>query len=135
MAVASAYQNAAKYRQTQVDTASPTQLVVMLYDGAIRFLSLARQKMGPGDLVARNTLLLKAQNIITHLISSLDIERGGDVAVNLQRLYTFMLLRIVEANVHDRTAPIDEVVGLLRELRESWVEVDLQQKQAERAAA
>src|SRR5579871_3825551 len=128
MAVASAYQNAAKYRQTQVDTASPTQLVVMLYDGAIRFLSLARQKMGPGDIEARNTLLLKAQRIITHLISSLDLEKGGDVAVNLQRLYTFMLLQIIEANVYDRAAPIDEVVGLLRELRESWVEVDLQYK-------
>ena len=135
MAVASAYQNAAKYRQTQVDTASPTQLVVMLYDGAIRFLSLARQKMGPGDIEARNTLLLKAQRIITHLISSLDLEKGGDVAVNLQRLYTFMLLQIIEANVYDRAAPIDEVVGLLRELRESWVEVDLQYKQAERVVA
>src|SRR5579871_6648781 len=115
MAVASAYQNAERYRQSQVDTASPTQLVIMLYDGAIRFLSLARQKMGAGDLEARHRSLLNAQRIITELLSSLDMQQGGDVAVNLQRLYTFMLRQLVEANRYDRPQPIDTVIGMLRE--------------------
>jgi flagellar protein FliS len=132
MAVAAPYQLAHEYRRTQVETAPPTQLVVMLYDGAIRFLSLAREKMAARDLEARHTNLLKAQRIITELMSSLDREKGGEVAANLHRLYAFMLRQLVEANLRDRPQPIEDVLGMLRELRESWAEVDrAQQRQNE----
>jgi flagellar protein FliS len=124
MAVAASYQqNAARYRQAQVETASPAQLLVMLYDGAIRFLSIAREKMESRDLESRHTNLIKAQKIIAELLSSLDMKRGGEVATNLQRVYTFMLQQLVEANLNDKIAPIDEVLGMLRELRESWADV------------
>lgn len=129
MAVAPSYQNAAKYRQTQAETASPTQLVVMLYDGAIRFLCQAREKMGASDLEARHTLLLKSQKIIAELMSSLDMKQGGEVAANLQRLYGFMLQQLVEANLRDDPKPIEQVLTMLRELRASWAEVDRQQRQ------
>lgn len=130
MAVAPSYQNAAKYRQTQAETASPTQLVVMLYDGAIRFLCQAREKMGPDDLEARHTLLLKSQKIIAELMSSLDMKQGGEVAANLQRLYGYMLQQLVEANLRDDPKPIEQVITMLRELRASWAEVDRQQRQS-----
>jgi len=124
MALAAPYQqNAAKYRQAQVETATPAQLLVMLYDGAIRFLSIAREKMESRDLESRHTNLIKAQKIIAELLSSLDMKRGGEVAANLQRVYTFMLQQLVEANINDKVAPIDEVLGMLRELRESWADV------------
>ena len=115
---------ALEYQRSQVQTARPTQLVVMLYDGAIRFLNVAREELGSGDLEARHKNLLRAQRVIGELISSLNSEKGGEVAANLQRVYTFMLQQLVEANLHDKVEPIDHVIDLLRDLRRSWQEVD-----------
>jgi flagellar protein FliS len=127
MAVAASYQHAARYRQLQVETASPAQLLVMLYDGAIRFLTAALEKMASGELEPRHTNLIKAQKIITELLGSLNMKEGGEVSANLQRLYTYMLQQLVEANLHDQPRPIEEVVGMLRELRESWAAIAQQQ--------
>ncbi len=123
MAVAASYQNAAKYRRAQVDTATPAQLLVMLYDGAIRFLSIAREKMADGEIEARHSNLLKAQGIIAELLSSLDMAKGGEVATNLQRVYAYMLQQLVDANLYDKPAPIEEVLAMLRDLRESWATI------------
>jgi flagellar protein FliS len=117
------------YQRARAETANPVQLVLMLYDGAIRFLSVAREKMTTEELEARHTNLLKAQRIIAELLASLDKENGGEVAANLSRLYTFMLQELVEANLHDRSEPIETVIGMLRELRGAWAEVESQQKQ------
>ena len=127
MAVAASYQNAARYRQSQVETASPAQLVVMLYDGAIRFLTIAREKMVSGEIELRHANLIKAQNIVAELLSSLNHREGGEIADNLQRVYTYMHGQLVEANVNDKPEPIDDVLALLRDLRESWVAIALQQ--------
>jgi flagellar secretion chaperone FliS len=124
MAPTASQQYAREYMRTQTETSSPTKLVVMLYDGAVRFLSLARDKMASGDLEARHTYLVKAQRILGELLSALDFEKGGEVAKNLQRIYTYMLQQLVDANLNDRVEPIDEVIRLLRDLRESWAEVD-----------
>ena len=126
MAVAATYQHAARYRQSQVETASPAQLVVMLYDGAIRFLTIAREKMVAGELEPRHAHLIKAQKILAELLSSLNLKEGGDVALNLQRVYSFMLQQLVEANLYDKPKPIDDVLAMLRELREGWAEVAVQ---------
>src|SRR5437870_2747704 len=126
MALSASYQQASRYRQTQAETASPIQLVVMLYDGAIRFLSVAREKMDLGDLEVRHNHILKAQRILGELLSTLDTKQGGEVAANLQRLYTYMIEQLVEANLNDKKEPIDLVIRMLRELRESWVELDKQ---------
>lgn len=110
-----------------MESARPTQLVVMLYDGAIRFLSLAREKMQSGELEERHKYLLKAQRIIAELISSLDRTEAPDIVGNLVRIYTFMMQQLVEANMMDEEAPIESVIGMLRELRSAWVEVDKEQ--------
>ena len=112
------------YMRSQVETASPTQLVLMLYDGAIRFLSAGREKMLARQLEQKNTYLVKSQRIISELMSTLDHSQGGSVAANLQRLYAYMLQRIVEGNLHDEPEAISEVIDLLRDLRASWEEVD-----------
>jgi flagellar protein FliS len=127
MAVAASYHNAARYRHAQVETASPAQLLVMLYDGAIRFLNVALEKMASGEIEPRHTNLIKAQKIITELLGSLNMKDGGEVSANLQRLYTYMLQKLVEANMRDQPKPIEEVVGMLRELRESWATIAQQQ--------
>jgi flagellar secretion chaperone FliS len=133
MALTASQQFAREYMRTQAETSSPTKLVVMLYDGAVRFLSLARDKMAHGDVEARHNYLVKSQRIIGELLSALDFEKGGEIAKNLQRIYTYMLQQLIEANLHDRVEPIDEVIRLLRDLRGSWAEVDraVQAAQAE----
>ncbi len=132
MAIAASYRFAREYQRSQVETSSPVRLVVMLYDGAIRFLSLARERMADGNLEERHSNLIKAQNIIAELLSSLDLEQGGDIAANLRRLYSFMLQQLVEANLFDKPQPIDDVMRLLRELRESWMEIDCSAPDTER---
>jgi flagellar protein FliS len=124
MPVASSAQLNREYRRAQVAAARPTQLTVMLYDGAIRFLSLARERMLAGDLEGRHAYMLKGQNIVAALLGALDMERGGDVAANLQRLYLYMYEMLVEANLMDKPGPIEQVVAMLADLRESWAELD-----------
>jgi flagellar protein FliS len=124
MTQASSQKLAQQYLRTQVESARPTQLVVMLYDGAIRFLTIAKEKMQACELESRHIHILKAQRILSELLGSLDVDNGGEVAANLRRLYAYMLNRTMEANVHDRMEPLDEVIGMLRDLRASWSELD-----------
>lgn len=112
------------YRRAQVETATPTQLIILLYDGAIRFGTLAREAIQGGDLETQHTNLLKTQRILTELMSSLDRKAGGAVADNLFQLYAYMLEQLVLANLHDKADLVDGVLTLLRDLRESWLEVD-----------
>ena len=135
MSLSATYQQHAKqYRAVQAETASPTQLVVMLYDGAIRFLSAAKQGMETGDLETQSRNLLKTQKIICELMSTLDRARGGEIAANLHRIYLYMLEQLVEANLYDRTKPLDNVLEMLRDLRASWAEINLQQNRTKAAA-
>jgi flagellar protein FliS len=116
------------YRANAVLTASPGQLVLMLYDGALKALALAREAFArPEEDFRRieviNTQLLKAQAILNELASGLDLEAGGEVALTMQRLYEYHLHRLFEANVRKQVAPVVEVERLLRELRDAWAEM------------
>lgn len=135
MTQASSQKLAQQYLRTQVESARPTQLVVMLYDGAIRFLTIAKEKMQAHEIEPKHIHILKAQKILSELLGSLDAENGGEVAANLRRLYAYMLNRTMEANVYDRTEPLDEVISMLRELRASWAELDQAQARALAGAA
>lgn len=111
------------YRQTTVATASPLDLVIMLYDGAIRFLEQAKKAMAASDYSRQNENLTKAQRIITELSVCLDLDRGGELARNLMSLYIYMNNRLAEANISDDQSALDEVAGNMRELREAWATV------------
>jgi flagellar protein FliS len=124
MAVNGYARSAQEYQRAQVNAASPTQLIVMLYDGAIRFLSQSVEHMSAGNIEQRHMSILKAQRIITELHASLKVDVGGDVAKNLARLYSYSLERTVEANLYDRIDPLKEVLGIFHELRESWIKLD-----------
>lgn len=108
--------------------ASPLQLVIMLYDGAIRFMEAGKYGIDQGDLELQNKNLQKAQKIVMELMSCLDMEKGGDIAKNLLALYTYVLNELVEANVGDKTEPIDRCIKILCDLRESWIEVEQSSK-------
>lgn len=119
-----AYGNQAQeYRRNAVLGASPTQLVVMLYDGALRFIEAGRAGMRAGDLSRQNDGLQRAQRIVSELLATLDREAGGEIADNLARLYDFVLDRLMTANIQDAEAPLDAATLTLRELREAWVQV------------
>lgn len=109
-----------RYLETAVETASPVRLIVMLYDGAIRFINEAIYAMRQRDYETQNNRLQRAQKILAELISSLDFEKGGEIAENLFRLYTYMYNQLVEANLQDSPERLEHVIGLLADLREAW---------------
>jgi flagellar secretion chaperone FliS len=121
--------NYARTYQTQaVLTASPGQLVLMLYDAALRFLSQARAAL-EGDkndwrrFEVINEKIKRAQNIITELRGTLNHEAGAEIAASLDRLYEYYNRRLFEANIKKDIAPVIEVEGLLCELRDGWAEM------------
>ncbi len=116
----------AQYRQTAIETATPTRLVVMLYDGAIRFLSSALPEMHARRYDAQTRLIGRAQMIIAHLRDTLDYEKGGSVAVDLDVCYVALYDALTDANIHDKPEKVLLAIDSLRELREAWIEVDRQ---------
>lgn len=113
----------AAYKSAGVLTASPAQLVVMLYDGAVRFLRQAAVAMEDGDLGRANGRLQRGEAIVDELLHTLDFEQGGDVATNLRDLYLFCLRHLGQARVERDPQKIVQIAGLLGELRESWAQI------------
>jgi flagellar secretion chaperone FliS len=107
------------YRESAVLTASPEQLVVMLYDGARRFLFQAATAMRSDNVELAHTKLRRAEAIIQHLRDTLDMDQG-EVAARLQSIYLFCNRHLNEARVKRDPAKIEQVSGLLGELREAW---------------
>ncbi|HEY3108778.1 MAG TPA: flagellar export chaperone FliS [Chloroflexota bacterium] len=108
-----------QYQRTQTETASPGELVVMMYKGAIKFLGSARQNLELRDLEATNRHVLRAQEIILELMISVDVN-VGPVARNLFDLYEFMHRHLVQANIRKDGQMMAEVEQLLRELVPAW---------------
>lgn len=116
------------YRANSVLTASPGQLVLMMYDGALRALVQAREAFArPPEDIRRieciNQQILKAQNIINELQDTLNLDAGGEFAATLYRLYDYYTRRLIDANIHKKVEPILEVERLLTELRNAWAEM------------
>lgn len=108
------------YRQTEAQASSPLELVVMLYDGILRFTAEARQAIERGDIVARRTAVDRALAIIIHLQSTLDLEQGGALAAELHRLYDYVSTRLIDASMQNATGPLDDARKVLQSLREGW---------------
>lgn len=112
-------QNAA-YRKTQIETASPEALILMLYDGALRFIGQAEIAFEEKNLEQTSNLLLRIQAIFAELMTALDKDKGGEIAVNLERLYVFFLEKLGEANIKKDPAPMLEIKPLIQNLRNTW---------------
>jgi flagellar protein FliS len=108
------------YQETAITTQSRGRLVVMLYDGAIKFLRQAIQDLQRNDMAAKGKHIGKAQDILFELNTVLNMEQGGQVAQNLRSLYTFMHRHLSEANLKKDTRKIQEVIGILEELNQGW---------------
>jgi flagellar protein FliS len=110
------------YRASSVLTATRGQLVVMLYDGARRFLSQASVAMGEDETVAAHNKLTRAEDIIRHLRNTLDLEQG-QIAERLESIYTFSLGHLRQARLDRSPRKVDEVNEMLGRLRESWAAI------------
>ncbi|MEA2248581.1 MAG: flagellar secretion chaperone FliS [Solirubrobacteraceae bacterium] len=110
------------YRQSAVLTATPGQLVVMLYDGAHRFLSQAAVAMRDGQIAVTGEKLRRAEAIIDELLATLDLS-AGDVAVRLQALYAFFKDHLATARIEQDADKIEEVARFVRDLRDSWAQI------------
>src|SRR5215216_2177040 len=97
------------YRQTQAQTADRGELVVMLYRGAVRFVTSAIQAIETSDVRKAHNNLLRAQAIVCELVETVDLERGGEIAVRLLAIYEYLNRRLVEANLRKDAEPAREV--------------------------
>lgn len=124
------------YRQISAHTASPGQLVLMLYDGAIRFLEKSLSGFDMDDPVDYNQTinnnLLRAQSIISELSSTLNMDQGGQLAHTLRRLYSYMDDRLTESNLRKTPEGIRDTISRLTVLRDAWQEM-LQRRTVESA--
>jgi flagellar protein FliS len=115
------------YRQIATQTASPNQLVLMLYEGAIRFLERARMGFVAEDPLEYhqtvNNNILRAQAIINELNRCLDMAKGGEFSINMRRLYNYFDRRLQESNQRKDEEGIKEVIGRITVLRDAWAEM------------
>jgi flagellar protein FliS len=111
------------YKQQSILTATPGQLVVMLYDGCLRFLHQAAYAMREGNVSEADARLQRAEAIIDELHATLDMEKGGVVASRLQGIYVFCSRHLIEARFARDPQMIEKVGGLLGELREAWAQI------------
>jgi len=127
-----AYTNAiSTYKETRVKTASQGQLIIMLYDEAVKHLDRgleyfnlnSKGKKNPGNIEKISKAILKAQEIITELTVSLDFEQGGEIATNLFSLYTWFNKELLESNIQQDPRRITAVRNQLSELRSAWTEI------------
>jgi len=115
------------YRETGVKTASQGKLIVMLYEEAVRQLGTAisyfgeGNKVDPGNIEKLNNCIIKTQDILTELMTSLDMERGGEIAKNLMALYVFFNKELIEANMKHDKQKIESVHRMMDELTNAWI--------------
>ena len=111
---------AAKYKKTSIETADKGKLVVELYKGAIKFMKLARKHIEEDNILEANDLLIRTQQIIRELMSTLDFEQGGKLAANLEALYDHMYFELIRANMKKDTERIKTVEDNMMQLLEAW---------------
>ncbi|MEW8970140.1 MAG: flagellar export chaperone FliS [Mesobacillus sp.] len=124
MAIPNPYQS---YKQNSVNTASPGELTLMLYNGCLKFIHQAKKAMSEKNIQDKNNSILRAQDIIRELMVTLnpDIEVGKQ----MMSMYDYMLRRLVEANIKNDLEILDEVEGLVTEFRDTWKQVILINRQ------
>jgi flagellar protein FliS len=124
-----------QYLDNTVNSASPEQLMLMLYDGAIRFISLGIQAIENGVIDKRAYYINKTSAIVSEFAATLDHSMNPELAEDLDALYSYMLKRMIEANLHNDIEPLLEVKKMLSDLRTTWAQAIEINKQEMREAA
>ena len=108
------------YRRTEIQSRTPLELIVLLYDGLLRFMSEAQVGLVQRDIPVRRRAMSRALAIVSELQSTLDMEAGGSIAQSLDALYAFVIERLTEASVKQDPRPLDEAIRIVTTLREGW---------------
>ena len=111
------------YKQQSILTATPGQLVVMLYDGCLRFLHQSAHAMRSGERNVAVTKLRRGEAIITELLVTLDTDKGGEIASRLQGIYTFSRQQLRKAEVEQDPVLVEQVMEYMTELRDAWAQL------------
>jgi flagellar protein FliS len=118
MAVSNPYQS---YQQNSVNTASPGELTLMLYNGCLKFIHQAKKAIADHNIEMKNINIQKAQNIVQELMVTLNMDL--EISQNMMSLYDYINRRLIEANIKNDAAILDEVESLVTEFRDTWKEV------------
>ncbi len=114
-----AYQN---YKKQEVEGATKGKIVVLLFEGAIKFLKIANKNIDEKDIQSAHNNIVKTENILYELMSTLNMD-AGEISVNLMKLYDFMIWQLIEANRDKDKNKIDSVIELLEPLKNAWKEI------------
>ncbi|HDN84249.1 MAG TPA: flagellar export chaperone FliS [Candidatus Aerophobetes bacterium] len=109
-----------KYREMEIKTSSPAKLILILYNEAIKCLNRAKEKIKVKNVEESNDLLIRAQKIIRELMCSLNL-KVGEMATRWYSLYEYIYYRLIQANLQKDVQVIDEVLDLLKPLRDAWI--------------
>ena len=115
-----------QYKQNTVLTATPEELTLMLYDGGIKFMNIAKYSIENKDIKRAHEALIRAQDIVIELNSSLNMDY--EISTNFRNLYGFILDKLIDANIQKKTEPIEEALEILMEMRDTWKEAMQQVK-------
>ena len=118
MSVGNPYQS---YQQNAVNTASPGELTLMLYNGCLKFIHMAKKAIADQNIELKNTNIQKAQSIVQELMVTLNMEL--EVSKSMMALYDYMNRRLIEANIKSDVAILEEVEGYVVEFRDVWKQV------------
>jgi flagellar secretion chaperone FliS len=116
--VASRYHN--QYRRNEISTSSQGRLIIMMYEGALKFTSLALHSIEKGDIAGQGKYITKTHDIINELSLALDLKKGGEVAMRLESLYQYMLSQLTLANIKSDKKALETVIKILGPLAEAW---------------
>lgn len=123
------------YSESSFSGANPATLVVALYEGAIAAVRDAQTFLDSGDIMPRGKAITKAVNILTELLASLNYEKGGEIARNLQQLYSYLQRRLMEAHARQTREPLEEAENLLCSLLVAWQKVAQTESDVHKGAA
>ena len=111
------------YMKTEVQSRSPLELVVMLYDGADKQLSHAREAIERQDGAAKREALSRALALVSELQNNLNLEAGGEIDASLDSLYSFVNEKLIDANLKDDGKAVEQAIRVLRPLRDAWTQL------------
>lgn len=122
------YQQAAKHYQTtelqdQVNQASPHQLIDMLFTGAKKYITTAKMCMDQNQIEAKGIFIAKATDIVIYLQSILDMDKGGDISIRLDKLYDYIQMILLQGHLHNNIAQLDEAHKLIDEIHDGWQQI------------
>lgn len=128
MYAATAYK---QYQRVQITSANQKTLIIMLYAGAIRFINEAKIKLLKNDIAGKGKAINRALDIVNELLSSLNFEKGGEVAQKLSSLYFHINKHLIDANMNNQTQNLDHAISVLATLKEAWEKIPSREVKAE----